>query len=427
MFVQIHVLKDYSAALPNRDLSGLAKRMPYGDALRQRISSQCIKAALRSPDAVLFRTGPDGSLAEDTLPRLGADLGLGISWRSRLIFPRLVLPRVAERIGDRTLAGAYVDAVAGLFARSPKGAEDEDADPEADDGAAGTDPAEPGRLRQPIVLGEAEIDAIAATTAELARHRVDPKLFADLLLKERGLRKLPQAVQDAVERMRAMRRHCGLDGALFGRMATNEMVSNVEGCVAVAHALTVHGIQSQPDYFSVRDMLNRDDEAGASHTNTTELTSGLFYSYAVVDLGGLARNLVGLDARQRAGIVGWLVRAFHSVEPASKRGSTAPFGTVHEMVVEMGRRQPRSLMGAFQKAIVPLARSELSLSERAVAVLGDYRARMGTLAGAPERSWTLTASAAGPLPAFEALAAEVEAAVAAQGPARAGASAERAA
>jgi hypothetical protein len=98
------------------------------------------------------------------------------------------------------------------------------------------------------------------------------------------------------------------------------------------------------------------------------------------------------------------------------------------MIVELGRRQPRSLMGAFQKAIVPQEPSDLSLSERAVAALGEYRARMAALSGAPERSWTLTGSAAGPLPAFEALAAEVEAAVAALGTARAGGgSAERAA
>ena len=42
-FLQIHTLSGYTAALLNRDDSGLAKRLPYGDAFRTRISSQCLK------------------------------------------------------------------------------------------------------------------------------------------------------------------------------------------------------------------------------------------------------------------------------------------------------------------------------------------------------------------------------------------------
>ena len=42
-FLQIHTLHSYPAALLNRDDSGLAKRMPFGGAMRTRISSQCLK------------------------------------------------------------------------------------------------------------------------------------------------------------------------------------------------------------------------------------------------------------------------------------------------------------------------------------------------------------------------------------------------
>jgi CT1975-like protein len=38
MFVQIHTLRDYSTALPNRGQDGLAKRTVYGGIERQRIS-----------------------------------------------------------------------------------------------------------------------------------------------------------------------------------------------------------------------------------------------------------------------------------------------------------------------------------------------------------------------------------------------------
>lgn len=42
-FIQIHTLHTYPAALLNRDDAGLAKRLPLGNAVRTRISSQCLK------------------------------------------------------------------------------------------------------------------------------------------------------------------------------------------------------------------------------------------------------------------------------------------------------------------------------------------------------------------------------------------------
>ncbi|WP_419604464.1 type I-E CRISPR-associated protein Cas7/Cse4/CasC, partial [Thiolapillus sp.] len=49
-FIQIHTLHNYPAALINRDDAGLAKRLPMGDAVRTRISSQCLKRHWRTAD-----------------------------------------------------------------------------------------------------------------------------------------------------------------------------------------------------------------------------------------------------------------------------------------------------------------------------------------------------------------------------------------
>lgn len=49
-FLQIHTLTSYTAALLNRDDSGLAKRLTYGGSLRTRISSQCMKRHWRLAD-----------------------------------------------------------------------------------------------------------------------------------------------------------------------------------------------------------------------------------------------------------------------------------------------------------------------------------------------------------------------------------------
>jgi hypothetical protein len=63
-FLQVHTLMAYTAALLNRNDTGLAKRLPYGGAVRTRISSQCLKRPLadgrRRPCAGNHRRGGGG-------------------------------------------------------------------------------------------------------------------------------------------------------------------------------------------------------------------------------------------------------------------------------------------------------------------------------------------------------------------------------
>ena len=49
-FIQIHFLAAWPGALLNRDDAGLAKRLPFGNATRTRISSQCLKRHWRVAD-----------------------------------------------------------------------------------------------------------------------------------------------------------------------------------------------------------------------------------------------------------------------------------------------------------------------------------------------------------------------------------------
>ena len=150
----------------------------------------------------------------------------------------------------------------------------------------------------------------------------------------------------------------GLEGALFGRMVTSDPGANIDAAVHVAHAFTVHREESESDYFSVVDDLQREDEdAGAAHIGDMELTAGLFYGYVVVDIPGLVFNLEGckgedwLDADRSlaAKVVEHLVHLIATVSPGAKLGSTAPYGYADLMLVEAGARQPRSLANAYRK------------------------------------------------------------------------------
>jgi len=382
MFVQIHTLRDYSTALPNRGQDGLAKRTIYGGIERQRISSQSFKAALRD-NPTLVRTA-DGKIVGDTMEDLARSVGLDMSVRSALIGDRKLVPRLTQELSKED-AKAWSEAVMGLWRR-------EGAKVDAD---------------TPLVVGEKEIDALADACVALAKAKHTPPQLYKLIDNARELGKASPEAQKAIESMRAVTSNAGIDGALFGRFATGIAVNNVDSAVHVAHLVTVHPLFSITDFFSVQDKLKtgEGEDRGGSHINTAELTSGLFYGYVVVDVGQMNTNFAEISKEQRAGIVGWLVRAVAQVEPAAKLGSTAPYSGLRELMVEIGRRQPRSLVGAFERPVD--ATRDRTLSEEARHRLEAHATEMDTLMGAPEYRSALRQHVAGPLPAVEAISDEV--------------------
>src|SRR6516162_7403030 len=136
MFVQIHFLRDYSTALPNRGQDGLAKRTTYGGVERQRISSQSLKAALRDADT-LVRQGDGSVVVPDAMADVAKELSLTMSVRSALIGERKLKPALEQaEFGDD--ASAWSDAIMGLW--------------RAEDAEVASD--------TPIVIGEKEIEAL---------------------------------------------------------------------------------------------------------------------------------------------------------------------------------------------------------------------------------------------------------------------------
>jgi CRISPR system Cascade subunit CasC len=140
-------------------------------------------------------------------------------------------------------------------------------------------------------------------------------------------------------------------------MVTSDVEANIDAPVHVAHAFTVHGEESESDYFTVVDDLQRiEDEPGADHIGETELTSGLFYGYVVLDRGTLLGNLGG-NSDIAGEVAARLVSLIATVSPGAKLGPTAPYGYARWMLVEAGDRQPRSLAEAFREPCRPATRA----------------------------------------------------------------------
>ena len=212
--------------------------------------------------------------------------------------------------------------------------------------------------RQPLLLGEPEIAYLAEEARKIAQdHGGDPKAAQAAAT---------EWVKNSKANMKALRDTCALPGgiaaALFGRMVTSDVEANVDAAVHVAHAFTVHSEESESDYFTVVDDLQRmEDDAGADHIGETELTSGLFYGYVVLDRGTLLDNLGG-DAEMAGEVAVRLVHLIATVSPGAKLGPTAPYGYASWMLVEAGDRQPRSLAEAFRE---PCKRSTRAVAEEA--------------------------------------------------------------
>ena len=171
-------------------------------------------------------------------------------------------------------------------------------------------------------------------------------------------------------------------------MVTSDVEANIDAAVHVAHAFTIHEEESESDYFTVVDDLHRvEDDAGADHIGETELTSGLFYGYVVLDRGKLLENLAG-DQQMAHEVTRRLVHLIATVSPGAKLGSTAPYNFASWMLVEAGVRQPRSLAEAFRSPCDPLVESaEAAMSghiERLDNAYGSDEARRAmSLSGNP--------------------------------------------
>lgn len=334
-FLQIHTLTAYPAALLNRDDVGFAKRLPFGGAVRTRISSQCLKRHWRTFEG-------DHALS-------GLDVPLAI--RSRLTFQKHVLEPLLEEGVDEATARAATEALMGSVLGVKKGKETKK------DGEAA-----PLSTGQVTVLGRREVEFLLSETRKICAESADAA-EATKATQARFDKK-----GDAKKNLEALRVGAGLDAALFGRMVTSDILSRTDAALHVAHAFTVHREESESDYFSAVDDLLKggdDEQLGSGHIGTVELTSGLYYGYIVVDVAGLVSNLEGCvrsewqtaDLGLARQVVECLPHLVAKVSPGAKLGSTAPYAYAQLVLAEAGSAQPRTLANAFLEPVQ--ARSNL--------------------------------------------------------------------
>lgn len=346
-FIQIHTLTSWAGALLNRDESGMGKRLPFGGAVRGRVSSQCKKRH--------WRTADDGR----SIRALGEEIGAA-GVRSREIVERM--------IREPLLAGndpEIVDVVCTAIVEKVYGE------------SGGTDVSK----RQALILGPAEIEWLTAEGRSLIEASTDAKQAATAAkawVKNKA-RNIGAMVGNAVL-------PSGLDAALFGRMVTADRRANMDAAVMVNHSITVHAEQSELDYFSVVDDLT----PSAAGVFDAEINSGLYYGYVVIDVAQLVANTTGVrpsdwngevDRDLAARVAENLLHLIGTVTPGAKKGSTAPFSFASMMLVEVGQRQPTTLDGAFMDPLPLTDRTGVPIGRRAVDAIAERMASFDEMYG----------------------------------------------
>lgn len=322
-FIQVHFLTSWAGALLNRDETGSAKRLPFGAAMRTRISSQCLKRHWRMTDD------------SRGLRQLAEQHGVA-GERTKLAVERLVIGPLQDSYPE-----AMLRPVQEAFLKRYYGTKSTDL-----------------RQRQSLLFGRPEIEYMQKAAELILSQATNPKHaenLADQWMKDERA--------NLTAMIHASQPSAGLEAALFGRMVTSDIRANVDAAIHVAHAFTVHAEQPEVDFFSVVDDLasRLDADVGTAGLFDTELTTGLFYGYVVIDVPLLVSNLTGCSRREwaddqdrglAAQVVENLIWLIAEVSPGAKKGSTAPYGRAEMVLVEAGDRQPRTLANAFREPVL---------------------------------------------------------------------------
>ncbi|HHH41446.1 MAG TPA: type I-E CRISPR-associated protein Cas7/Cse4/CasC, partial [Chloroflexi bacterium] len=237
MYIEVHMIQNFAPANLNRDDTNNPKDCEFGGVRRARISSQCIKRAIRTS-----RTFKEV-------------IGQGIAIRTRYLSREL-----HRRLADRGYPQEEVYLIATTFPQAltnkrpiPKQAE---------------------RTDIPLYIGDHEIEIIVeALCSQWEQVLEETKRFQQekTQAKTPTIARLVRTILKEIKQAPAVP-----DVALFGRMlASHPRQFNVEAACQVAHAISTHRVAMEMDFFTaVEELLKaEDEETGAAMMDVTGFNS----------------------------------------------------------------------------------------------------------------------------------------------------------
>lgn len=345
--LEIHVIHTLPPHALNRDDSGRPKSLWYGGVERVRISSQAQKRATR-----LAFHGLDWLPKEERALRtrrieraLGGKLDhLSAEERRAVVEGALKALGLGSKLQKEEVVSEYL-----------------------------------------LLLGEAQLEALAEA---VARHHQSLLEFhaarAQDGEEEKKKRKakageLPEAARSDLREI--LEGVIPLEVALFGRMLADRKDLDVEGALAVAHAVGTTADPIEEDYFVAVDDLARQEEASAGMLESRGYSAGTVYRYAVLDLDELIRTV----GRERA-LLGAraLLERFPLALPDGGQRAFAHHSQPEAILIRTGQGAPRNLAAAFANPVDSRDKDPAEASlERLLRRWEQFDRKFGSL----EREW----------------------------------------
>ncbi|MEO3767505.1 type I-E CRISPR-associated protein Cas7/Cse4/CasC [Streptomyces sp. B5E4] len=327
--VDIHVLQTVPPSNLNRDDTGTPKSAVYGGVRRSRVSSQAWKRATRTefrqlldPAELGVRTKKVAELIGETIRELQPEVTPEESWE---------------------LAKAVVEAGTGASLAVPERKKPK----KNKDSTKAAKAAEEAEEAVPLPPESKYLMFLSARQRRgLAELALEGRPDIGGFLKTKENKERAREIADT--------RH-SVDIALFGRMVADGADINVDAAAQVAHALSVHAVENESDYYTAVDDENKTDETGAGMIGTVEFNSATLYRYAALDVDRLADNLgQGLDedadgATPVRRAVEAFVRGFVSSLPTGKINTFAHHTPPDAVVVKLRDSRPVNFVGAFEE------------------------------------------------------------------------------
>ncbi|MFE2032801.1 type I-E CRISPR-associated protein Cas7/Cse4/CasC [Streptomyces scopuliridis] len=327
--VDIHILQTVPPSNLNRDDTGTPKSAVYGGVRRARVSSQAWKRATRKAFS--------GLLDE-------SELGVRTKKVAEVLAERITaLDSSLSEAVARELAAETMRAATGSKIEVPKRKAKGSAN-ESDSVAGESDPAPESAYL--MFLSGRQIKGLAGLAVEGGKG-------GDL----KALKEFLKAKENKAQARRLVDTGHSVDIALFGRMVADATDLNVDAAAQVAHALSVHPVEVESDYFTAVDDKNTDAEMGAGMIGSIDFNSATLYRYAAVDVDRLQENLgAGLrddqsPAEPTRRAVAAFLEGFITSLPTGKINTFGNHTLPAAVIVKLRTRRPVSFVAAFEKPV----------------------------------------------------------------------------
>lgn len=314
--IEIHALQNFAPSNLNRDDTGAPKDAWFGGSRRARVSSQCLKRAVRS---YFGEKKEEGFFSSDEL-----------AVRTKRVYEAIADLLAGRRTKDEALAKAEI-ALSYVKLKSAEG----------------------GKTQYLLFLGQKEIAALADAIHRFWDQIVPETKGGGEKVKGKGKKaaagSAPKEVQDHITAI--FNGGKAVDVAMFGRMLADMPEKSQHAACQVAHAISTHAVEREFDFYTAVDDLKPEDTSGADMMGTVEFNSACFYRYAVVDWEKLKDNLQSDAELAEKGLKAFL-EGFVVAEPTGKQNTFAAHNQPEFVAVSVRRNAaPSNLANAFETAL----------------------------------------------------------------------------